>query len=82
MRGRSTVAEDPPPPIVIEIPAQPLAYACVLLFPEADDTAGCPGGALPVEVPAHPLADACVVVGPDAPEARAHDAEIGSAPDG
>lgn len=65
----ATVAENPPPPIVIEIPAQPLAYACVMLFPEADDTAGCPGGALPVAVPAHPLADACVVVGPDAPEA-------------
>ena len=66
-----TVAENPPPPIVIELPLQPLAYACVILFPETEDKAACPGGAIPVAVPAHPLLDACLVVGPDAADPEA-----------
>lgn len=53
------------PPIVIAVPAQPLAFVCVFLLPGEGQTASCPTGAVPVAIPASPLLDACLVLGTD-----------------
>lgn len=81
--GKQDKEEPPPPPppgpaqctdddgqLVIAVPADPLAFACVVLGPTgADDE--CPGGAQLVEVPANPAVYVCVTLLPTAAAAAA-----------
>jgi hypothetical protein len=65
----------------LEVPAEPLAFACIALGPEedpaaADDYCGeIKSGAFALEVPGEPLLYACVVLGPDEGEGNGNGEE-------
>ncbi len=68
---------------MLELPANPIIYVCVVLVPQGEQDCPAEGQAGPFALPANPLLFVCIVLGPNqaaagAPSASALAAAVSS----